>query len=155
MRLAARTSACRMAVVASTSTIDRVLDIDQVVGGVGEEGLSAMSAGPARRWIGRGDELGRDLGRRPERGIVQHRQILVDRPARGLRRGRPFSPSTPFCRLASALIRLASTAKPSPPTSRSRIQRRKTVSNTRRKRSLSRKRPCLFLEKSSGRAPGR
>jgi hypothetical protein len=30
--------------------------------------------------------------------------------------GSPFSPSTPFCRLASALIRLASTAKPSPPT---------------------------------------
>src|SRR4029077_16893557 len=29
--------------------------------------------------------------------------------------GSPFSPSLPFCRLASALIRLASTAKASPP----------------------------------------
>ena len=53
----------------------------------------------------------------------------------------------PFCRWASALIRLASTANPSPPTSRSWMQRRKTLSNTRRNRSLCRKRPCLFLEK--------
>jgi hypothetical protein len=60
--------------------------------------------------------------------------------------GSPLSPSIPFCRLASALIRLASTANPSPPTSCSSMQRRKTLSNTRRKRSLSRKRPCLFLE---------
>ena len=65
---------------------DRVLGIDQVVGRVGEEGLSAMSAGPARRRTGRRDETGRDLGRRPERRVVQHRQILVDRPVRVLRR---------------------------------------------------------------------
>src|SRR6202007_814080 len=60
--------------------------------------------------------------------------------------GSRFSPSIPFCRLASALIRLASTANPSPPTRRSLMQRRNTLSNTRRKRSLCRKRPCLFLE---------
>src|SRR5262245_23240066 len=81
---------------------DRVLDVDQVVRRVGEEGLAAVRPCPARRWVG------------------------------GL--------------LASALIRLASTANPSPPTSRSSMQRRKTLSNTRRKRSRCRKRPCLFLE---------
>ena len=61
--------------------------------------------------------------------------------------GSPFSPSIPFCRLASALIRLASIAKASPPTSPSRMQRCRTVSKTRRSRSLSRKRPCRFFEK--------
>lgn len=45
----------------------------------------------------------------------------------------PRPPEVPsFCRLAPALIRLTSTANPSPPTSRFRIQRRKAVSNTRR-----------------------
>jgi hypothetical protein len=53
----------------------------------------------------------------------------------------------PFCRLASALIKLASTAKASPPTRPSLIQRCSTVSKTRRNRSLWRKRPCRFLEK--------
>ena len=40
--------------------------------------------------------------------------------------GSPFSPSIPFCRFASALIKLASTAKPSPPTKPSLMQRRNT-----------------------------
>jgi len=46
------------------------------------------------------------------------------------------SPSIPFWRFVSALIRLASTAKFFPPTSPSSMQRRNTVSNTRRNRSL-------------------
>ena len=62
---------------------------------------------------------------------------LTARPAAS--GGSPFSPSIPFCRLASALIRLASIAKASPPTSPSRMQRCRTVSKTRRSRSLSRK----------------
>src|SRR5580704_5018751 len=64
-------------------------------------------------------------------------------------------PSTERCLFASALIRLASTAKPSPPTSPSAMQRRTVVSNTLRSRSLSRKRPCRFFEKVewSGTAP--
>jgi hypothetical protein len=61
--------------------------------------------------------------------------------------GSPFSPSIPFCRFASALIRLASIAKASPPTRPSAMQRCRTVSKTRRRRSLSRKRPCRFFEK--------
>jgi len=50
-------------------------------------------------------------------------------------------------RLASALITLASMAKPSPPTSPSFMQRRSTDSNRWRKASLWRKRPCRFFEK--------
>ena len=44
---------------------DRVLDIDQIVGGVSEEGLSTMGSGPARLRIGRRDELWRALSDRP------------------------------------------------------------------------------------------
>src|SRR4029077_13078565 len=61
--------------------------------------------------------------------------------------GRPAVPSTRVRSLASAWIRLASTAKPSPPTNPSSMQRCRTVSNKRRSRSLSRKRPCRFFEK--------
>jgi hypothetical protein len=50
-------------------------------------------------------------------------------------------PSAERCLLASALIRLASTAKPSPLTRPSAMQRRTVVSNSSRRRSLSRKRP--------------
>jgi len=42
---------------------------------------------------------------------------------------------------------LASTANASPPTSLPFMQRATTVSNSLRKISLSRKRPCRFLEK--------
>src|SRR5437763_16136375 len=61
-------------------------------------------------------------------------------------RGRPAAPSTRARSLASALIRLASTANPSPPTRPSAMQRCSTVSNNRRSRSLSRKRPWPFFE---------
>jgi hypothetical protein len=54
---------------------------------------------------------------------------------------KPCDPSTPRCRFASALMRLASTANPAPPTSPSAMQRRTTVSKTWRNTSLSRKRP--------------
>jgi hypothetical protein len=50
-------------------------------------------------------------------------------------------------RRASAVMMLASTAKASPPTILSFIQRATTVSNSLRRRSLSRKRPWRFLEK--------
>src|SRR5215211_4332012 len=40
---------------------------------------------------------------------------------------KPSAPGTPFCRLASALVRLPSTAKPSPPTRPSATQRPRTV----------------------------
>jgi hypothetical protein len=52
---------------------------------------------------------------------------------------------------------LASTAKPSPPTSPSRMQRQTVSSKRTRSRSLSRKRPCRALEKVewSGTFPSR
>jgi peptide/nickel transport system substrate-binding protein len=49
--------------------------------------------------------------------------------------------------VTSALIKLASAAKRSPPTSPSAMQRRTVVSNSLRRRSQSRKRPCRFFEK--------
>ena len=52
-----------------------------------------------------------------------------------------------FCRLASALMMLASTAKPSPLTRPAAMQRRSTSLNNQRNRSLSRKRPWRFFEK--------
>lgn len=57
------------------------------------------------------------------------------------------APSAERCVFASALMRLASTAGPSLPTRPSSMQRRTVVSNNSRSRSLSRKRPCRFLEK--------
>lgn len=54
---------------------------------------------------------------------------------------------TERCLLASAAMRLASTANPSAPTRPSSMQRSTTLSNRRRSASLSRKRPCRFLEK--------
>src|ERR1700704_5458279 len=62
-------------------------------------------------------------------------------------------PAAERCLLASAAIRLASTAKAAPSTSPSAMQRRTTVSNSFRSRSQSRKRPCLFLEKVGGAGP--
>jgi hypothetical protein len=76
-------------VVASTIDNDRVVDIDQIVGGVSKEGLSAMGSGPTGRRIGRRDELGRDFGRRPESSVVKPSQILLNSPACGFRR-KPF-----------------------------------------------------------------
>jgi hypothetical protein len=66
-------------------------------------------------------------------------------------------PAEERCLLASAAIRLASTAKAVPSTNPSAMQRRTTVSNSLRSRSQSRKRPCLFLEKVewSGTSPSR
>src|SRR5690242_5584288 len=64
--------------------------------------------------------------------------------------GRPAAPSIRARSLTSAAIKLASTAKSSPPTRPSSIQRCSTVSNSRRSRSLSRKRPCRFFEKVIG-----
>lgn len=78
MCLAASTSACRIAVVASTSTIVKV---DQIVGRVAKEGLPTMGACPARCRISRRDELGRYFGRRAEGRVIEHSQIFFDGPA--------------------------------------------------------------------------
>jgi hypothetical protein len=51
---------------------------------VSEEGLSAVGSGPARRRIGRRDELWRNLGRRTKRSVVENGQILFYGASRGL-----------------------------------------------------------------------
>ena len=55
--------------------------INQRVVRIGKEGGSAVRCGPPRRRIGRCNELGYDLGCRPERGIIENGQILLDRAA--------------------------------------------------------------------------
>ena len=108
MRLAANTSACRIAVVASTSTM-MAFSIRS-----GSSSSRQRKAWPpcARvevqvRRIGGRYELGRD----PRRGADKlassrtARYSSIARPAAA--GGSPFSPSMPFCRLASALIMLS------------------------------------------------
>ena len=58
-----------------------MVDVDQVVGRIGEEGRPAVRRGSPRRRIGRRDELGRHLARCAERGIVEHGEIFLDRAA--------------------------------------------------------------------------
>ena len=70
MRLAARTSSCRIAVVGSTSTMIAFFTSIRF-GGVGKEGLSTMGTDPACDWMSRRDELGDDLGRGSKGRIVQ------------------------------------------------------------------------------------
>lgn len=60
---------------------NRVVGIDQIVGGIGEEGMALVGAGPLRGRIGRRDELGCDLAGRAEGCIVECRQVLANRPA--------------------------------------------------------------------------
>src|SRR5690606_7823521 len=57
---------------------DRVVGVDQVVGGIGEEGVALVGAGPLRRRVGRRDELRGDLASSTEGGIVESSQILTD-----------------------------------------------------------------------------
>jgi hypothetical protein len=49
---------------------DPMVEVDEVVGGLGEERLPAVGARPARRRIGGRDELRRHLGRRAERRVI-------------------------------------------------------------------------------------
>src|SRR5215469_9995223 len=61
---------------------DRVVGVDQVISRIGEEGLTAMRAGPACRWIGRRDELRRDFSCCAECRVVKDGEILRNRAAR-------------------------------------------------------------------------
>jgi hypothetical protein len=55
---------------------DGVLQVDQVVGAVGEEGEPAIRSRPARGRVGGRDELRHDRGCRAERRIVEHGKIF-------------------------------------------------------------------------------
>jgi hypothetical protein len=127
---------------------DRVVGIDQVVGRIGKERRPAVRRGPPRRRIGRCDELvasprlqHRTRHHRGRRDILRRRG--QPHPGGG---GSPAAPSMRVRSLASAWIRLASTAslRRRPDLRRCNVA---TVSNSRRSRSLSRNRPCRFFEK--------
>lgn len=56
-----------------------MLQVDQIVGQIGEEGLPAMGGRPARGRISRRDELGHDRRRRVEGGIVPKAYVATSR----------------------------------------------------------------------------
>jgi hypothetical protein len=129
---------------------DGVVEVDQVVRRVGEEGLALVRAGPLRGRIRPRDELWRRRARRAPGSIVERVEVLADRtPGR-----RQFLP-VDFVRAVRRALPVGvgpdqagiDRAKPSPPTSPSAMQRRTIVSNSLRSRSLSRKRPWRFFEK--------
>jgi hypothetical protein len=64
----------------------RMIQVDQVVGAVGEAGRPGLGGGPARGRIRQRDVFGRDRRGRAEGRVVQDRQILLDSPPGGLGR---------------------------------------------------------------------
>jgi hypothetical protein len=117
----------------------RMLQIDEVIVGVGISGDGVGRSGVAGRRIGRRDRLRLDRRRPAEGRVIEERQILCDGPTG--RRIKSSTLPTPRLRCASATMMLTSTAKASPPTIPSFTQRAATVSNSLRRRSPSRKRP--------------
>ena len=71
---------------------DRVIEVDQVVRGIGEEGVPFERSRPLRGRVRRRDELRDALARCAECGIVERRQIL----ARGTARVRSNVGGVPF-----------------------------------------------------------
>ena len=63
-----------------------MLQIDQIVGAVSEEGEATIGAGSARRRVGDREELGGDRGCATERCLIEHREILAHRVAGGVGR---------------------------------------------------------------------
>src|SRR6202035_1384220 len=123
-----------------------VFQVDQVVRAVGEEGEPAVRT--LQREAGSAEEMNFGTSGVAAPNAASSSTARYSRTAWFAASGVCHSlPGTLRCRLASALIMLASTAKPSPPTSPSSMQRSTVVSNTLRSRSLSRKRPCRFFEK--------
>ena len=53
------------------------IGVDQIIGSVGEEGMALVRAGPLRRRIGAGNELGRDGRGRAERRVVERGEIFA------------------------------------------------------------------------------
>ena len=59
---------------------DGVVEIDRVVGRVGEEGMTLQGSSPLCRWIGPWDELRLHLAGRTPGRLVERVEILPDRP---------------------------------------------------------------------------
>jgi hypothetical protein len=115
---------------------DRILDVDQVVRRVGEEGLAAVRA--VRRAAGSEGDTNFEVTSVAAPKVASSRTARYSSMSRPVASdGSPLPPSIPFCRLASALIRLASTANPSPPTNPSLMQRRRTLEHAAEEIALS------------------
>src|SRR5262249_16212465 len=119
---------------------DAELDINEIIIGIGKECWPAHRTGPLRGRISRRDELRCHIARRTKIGIIKGRQIFSRGAARGLGDACLLPFDADRCLLASATMRLASTANPSPPTKPAAIQVSTTYSKTRRNASLSRNR---------------
>ena len=127
--------------------------IDEVIGGIGQEGRPAGAA------------VHRDCGslREMRLGTVSA-SVASSSPSRYSRTARlngpgpaspGFIPRHGELELPSAATMLASTAKPSPLTRPAAMQACTTSSNSQRKVSLSRKRPCRSWRRWNGPAPRR
>src|ERR1700740_1915432 len=124
---------------------DCMLQIDEVVVGIGITGDGVGRSGVAgRRSVG---EIPFGAVGGPPPNAASSKTDRYSATARLEVGSRSSTLATLRRRCASATIMLASTAKASPPTSLSFIQRATTVSNSLRRRSLSRKRAWRFLEK--------
>ncbi len=133
---------------------DGMVEVDQVVGGIGEEGVPLVRARPLGCRVRLGHELGFTSLAAP-----QAASSSVSRYSRTERRVLAIAsqstsslPSAERCLLASALIRLASVAKPSPPTSPSAMQRATVASNSSRKGRCRESGHGGSSRRSSGRA---
>lgn len=123
-----------------------MIEVDQIVGAVGVERRFARGRGPALRRVGEVDPLGRYRRRTAERSIVEHFQILAHRASDHFRRQALLAWHRTLAMdigADEARVDREAFAADSP----SAMQRSPVVSNSRRSRSLSRNRPCRFLEK--------
>src|SRR4051794_6154674 len=123
---------------------DAKLHVDEVVVGVSKKCRSFVRSGPSDRETNFGTTslaAPHALSSRVARYSFTARLDLA-----GSRSLRQSGPAIERCLLASAAIRLASTAKPSPPTRSAAMQASTTRSNTRRKTSPSRKRSLRARE---------
>src|SRR5262249_31388317 len=121
---------------------DAALNIDQVVVRIGKECRAAHRASPLRRGSDGDTNFGLTSVAAPKAASssVARYSLTARLAAAGSRSVLHSLPGTERCLLASATIRLASTANPSAPTRSAAIQASTTRSNTRRRMSLSRNR---------------
>jgi hypothetical protein len=122
----------------------RMLEIDKVVVGIGVDRRLVGRGCIAGRRIGRRDRLRLDRRRPAEGRVIENRKIFSDRATGGRIEVFDLADPAPSMRIGNYYV--ASTAKASPPTTPSFMQRATTVWNSLRRRSLSRKRPWRFLE---------
>jgi hypothetical protein len=117
---------------------DRIVDVDQVVGRTGKDASPRRAA--VHRVVGSADAMNFGVTSLSAPNIASSSTARYSSTARPAAfGGRPAVPSMRVRSPALAWIKLASTAKPSPPTRPSQMQRCRTVSNRHRQ-------PIAFAE---------